>query len=193
MSVLTNRQVCNYVSKRPRQDVCLCFATLTIRTVDPVRGGSKLSAENIKKEVRQTTLKRASLFLDSLTVTETKHGFRITFWCRSGTGFSPRPVVKNCAEVAVIEYTKRVLKEVQLQGNNVAQTEISCMTDFSPCPDCTRNIPILRKNLEDQFSDIKFSYEEAFVFQYHVYSELSKEDKKEFRSKEYWENWQRWA
>ena len=193
MSVLTNQQV-NYVKNRQEQPVCLAFATLTIRTVNLVRGLSEPIAENIRTRVTNTTFRYASLFLNHLTVIETEHGFRISFWCRSGTRFaSPSPVTKNCAEVAVIEYTKRVLIEVQLQGNNVAQTEVKCMTDLSPCPDCTRNIPFLRRKLEDQFRDIRFSYEEAFVFRYQAFNELSREEKKQFKSKEFWKTLKRWA
>lgn len=198
MLVLNNQETSNYVRQRPEGKVCLAFVMLTIRIVNPVRERSRLIAGDIIERVTSPNFRGASLFLGSFTVTITEHGFKITFWCKSGTVFSTSSTAtKNCAEVAVFEYSKRVLKEVQLQGNNIAQTEISYMTDLSPCPDCTRNIPNLKQYLENEFRNIEFSYKEAFVFNYQEYSKLSREEQKEFNSTQYWiqlqRTWQRWA
>lgn len=185
-----DQDICYYLRERPDGGLCLSFATLTIQLVHPVCGHSKLSAEGIKNRVvtnRSKVPRGASLFRDSVTLTEEKHRLQITFWCKSGTEFSPPTTFEpNCAEIAVFQYSTRVLEEVEHQGYAVAQTHISYITDLSPCPACTRNIPSLEKNLELRFRDIQFYYHQSFVLQYFEYITKSKEEQKFLKSKEYW-------
>ena len=191
-----DQDICCYLRKRPDGGLCLSFATLTIQLVHPVCGHSKLSAEAIKNRVvtnRSKVPRGAGIFMKYLTLNKEQHPLQVTFWCKSGTKFSPPSTferncaeMKNCAEIAVFQYSTRVLEEVKHQGYAVAQTHINYITDLSPCPACTRNIPILEKNLELRFRDIQFSYHQSFVLQYLEYIAKSKEEQKFLKSKEYW-------
>ena len=184
-----------YLNKRPGGGLCLAFVRLTIQVVDLVRGHSRLSDEGIKNRVvpdRSKVPRGAGIFMKYLTLNKEQHPLQVTFWCKSGTKFSPPSTferncaeMKNCAEIAVLEISRRVLEEVKHQGYTIVQTDIKCMTDLSPCPDCTRNIPGLRMNLRHEFSDIQFTYKQTSVLQYEEYSVKSKEEKKSLKMQEY--------
>ena len=128
------------------------------------------------------------MLLKTLTVTKEVQGFRVTFWCHSGTKcFKPiKQNEKNCVELTIFAFIGLVLEVVHLKGE-VTKTDIRYMTDLSACPDCTMRLPTQRKTLQARFPNVIFSeFKIGFVLNYQEYSKLSKELKKRLRNKRTW-------
>ena len=184
----TYDNVLRYISERPEKRICLAHTALTIQAVDPERG----CWENIDKQI-VTTVKQLNIMdekamlLRTLTVTEEIQGFRVTFWCHSGTKcFKPKRNEKNCVEVTIFAFIGLVLEVVHLKGE-VMKTDISYMTDLSACPDCTMRLPTQREMLRARFPNVIFSeFKIAFILNYQEYNKLSKELKKRLRKKRTW-------
>ena len=135
----------------------------------------KNSATDVARELQdKITGERSELLLSSLSVTEEEQRLQITCWCRSGTKcFKPtEEPFKNCVEVAIFEFTKLVLKVVERQ-RKIVKTNISYMTDLSPCPVCIKRLPNQKCKLEAEFPNIAISYnDEQYIMNYKEYHQL---------------------
>ena len=121
-----------------------------------------------------------AMLLKHPTVTKVDQGFRIAFWCHSGTKqFLDRligvDVEKNCVELTVYTFSRLVLDVVHRQkGIKVTTTGISYMMDLSPCPDCEDRLTILQNNLKPPSFNTAIFSKPGFVLDYQQFSTLSK-------------------
>ena len=145
-------------------------------------GGLKDIAKAVERELKDKEKsikgKRSEFLLNSICVTEEKHGLQITFWCRSGTKyFEPKKKEKNCVELAIFGFTKMALKVVQDKGLTIIKADHTCTTDLSPCDVCIRRIPDQQYELQNGFPNVTFSFKNHNVMDYKEY------DKKKWRKR----------